>query len=346
MSKQRLRQSLHGPARTALLAGLLGVLFASPLFASPALSLYFVGAKRNASSHVYLFTGHYNSQYESLAERLLVSVKGTYIGASGIGRETSTLSGSYGTLTITATVDCAHDPWLNPHVSCHVDQYGHLTSVSGSSQAISHYDLNGYCYTTQLLVCTRNDVPKKIVPLVRNGPPAPQVVGPTTVWDNNKANLTLRYQAGVAQRYRVQRWYCPSGAENAPTNSPGDLGPGDGVCKSWVAKPMPVPANSFSKTISMSYPQPMPKAGIWFVRARLDSNDYGAGSWGHWHRTVAKATMHFPDAPRPPLSVNRKGAQVVPGVHLGSPSSSGSQQNGGKLAPMHRLNLPHETLTR
>jgi len=344
MRKQTLRESWDNPARArlALLAGLLGVVFASPLLASPAISLQFVGAKRTASSHVYLFVGHFNSQYESLAERLLVSVKATYFDGSALGRETSTLSGSYGTVTLTATVGCADDPWLNPNVSCHAYQYGNLYSVSGSSQAIAHYDLNSYANPPYLLV-TQTDVPKKIVPLMRNGPPAPQVVGPTTVWDNNKANLTVRYPAGVAQRYRVQHWYCPPGKENAPTDTPGDLGPADGLCKSWVTNPLTVLAGSYSASISMSYPQPMPKAGIWYIRARLESNDYGSGIWGPWHRTVANATMHFQDAPRPPLSVNRSGARATPGVHLGGLNSSDPQQNSGKLAPMlhmHRLNLP------
>ena len=296
------RKGLIPPVRRVpgLLSLMTGLFLLFPSVSAASYTLHFTGAKRTPSAHRYSFSGSYNYHDGTVAERVMFSVKGIYTPKSAVAKEVMTFTGSWGTSTMSVMWGCVKDPWLDRGVSCSL---AHEPTISPRQGYVVAYP-SFFCDRRQhepFCFPSRNLVPARIAPLMRNGPPPPRVTGPAQALSSKGPVLTLKYASGVANRYWIQKWYCPPGKDGAPTNTPIDTSPFGGPCTSSAQGPSILQSKDSTTQFPLAYPKTTPKAGYWYVRARLGSNRWGKGGWGHWRRTVVKAPVHFQDAIRPPL---------------------------------------------
>jgi hypothetical protein len=285
-----------------LLLALLLIAAPSPSQASD--TLHLISAKRTAKKHVYKFGGYfnYNGDVDSGGDRKSMSRVGfyddvTYYPSSGLAVQTMTMDGEYKD-TVISDWGCTDDPWLNPNAKCTQERYKAFFSYSMYLYQYCPGGEHGHWCLAGLGL-----VPKNIVPWMRRGPPTPKTSGPAHATDQDHVRLTANYAKGAANRVWVQQWYCPPGKDGPPTNTPSDITPFGGACKSTVvSKPLKTSPSSTHTSFKMAYPHAKPKAGTWYVRTRLGSDNYGNGVWGDWHKTVV-AAVHL-ERGRPHVSLN------------------------------------------
>lgn len=290
--------------------GLLGLLLFLPLLAAASSTLHFTHASNgrdgSGTFHQYAFEGHYDHIAGHTAERILLSVMGTYRPGTAVALESMVFRTGEGDYTTTIKWSCAKDPWIGPSATCSPVDHRTIIAVNGQVPAPSMFlRLQDVCHSLGLRevaggVCfvTRKLVPHAVAALMRDGPPPPVVEGPARVDVSKVAKVTLKYAMGLANRYWIQQWVCPPGKDVHPDDIPGDVMPFGGACQSSVKGPLKMSPGGGIATFQLAYPAAAPTAGTWYVRARLGSSEYGQGVWGHWHRTVAgSAPLHVKDAP-------------------------------------------------
>jgi hypothetical protein len=262
-------------------------LLALLLVAAPGLpqaaTLQFVKVKSTGAKHEYTFHGRFNYDFDKIAETVRMDIEGTYDGSSALAKEVDTFYGRHGKEIFTTVWKCADDPWLNAKSVCSQVTSSEATSTGG-------YYMGTFCpgyFEGHWCLAGRGLVPQSIASLMRHGPPAPKVSGPTQAASNHDVTLRTLYSKGLANRLWIQQWYCPPGKDGAPTDTPTDTEPFGGACTSTVHGPLNIPKEDVAGiAFPMAYPKNSPKIGFWYVRTRISSNNYGDSVWGHWHRTV------------------------------------------------------------
>lgn len=266
-------------------------LLALLLVAAPGLpqaaTLQFVKVKSTGAKHEYTFHGQFNYDFDKIAETVRMDIEGSYDGSSALAKEVDTFYGRHGKEIFTTVWKCSDDPWLNTKSSCSQVTSSEATSTGG-------YYMGTFCpgyFEGHWCLAGRGLVPQSIASLMRQGPPAPKVSGPTQAASNHDVTLRALYSKGVANRLWIQQWYCPPGKDGAPTDTPTDTEPFGGACTSTVHGPLNIPKEDVAGiAFPMAYPKNSPKIGFWYVRTRISSDNYGDSVWGHWHRTVVSTS--------------------------------------------------------